>query len=350
MAHVALLSLATAVPPHVLRQEDVLARAEALFGPRFPEFRRMAAVFRTTGIAQRHSVVPPDWFDAPHGWADRNAAFLSGAGDLFVEAATRALADAGLRGSDVDAVVTVCSTGIATPGLEAMVMGRMGFRADIQRTPVFGLGCAGGVSGLSIAARLAAGRPGSTVLFVAVETCTLSFRLDELTKANMVATALFADGAAACVLRSGGSEAGLGVVEGSAEHTWPDTLDIMGWRVDPEGLGVVFAVAIPPFAEANVGPAMTDMLARMDTPAASVDRFVCHPGGTKVVGALETALRLPSGSLDHERAVLADRGNMSSPTVLFVLDRVLKADAPARMVLTAMGPGFSCAALALRSA
>jgi alkylresorcinol/alkylpyrone synthase len=218
----------------------------------------------------------------------------------------------------------------------------------VSRVPVFGLGCAGGVSGLSVAARLAEARPGTVVLFVCVELCTLAFRLDQLTKANMVATALFGDGAAACVVRAG--EGGLCEIEGAGEHTWADTLDIMGWNVDPEGFGVVFAQAIPPFAEANLGQAATGILGRMQLAVDDVDRFVCHPGGAKVVAAVERALSLDQGSLDHERAVLAEFGNMSAPTVLFVLDRVLRAGHSGRLALLALGPGFTASCLALKTA
>jgi alkylresorcinol/alkylpyrone synthase len=225
----------------------------------------------------------------------------------------------------------------------------MGFRPDVARVPVFGLGCAGGVSGLSLAARLAEARPGTVVLFVCVELCTLAFRLDQLTKANMVATALFGDGAAACVVRAGADE-GLCSVEGAGEHTWADTLDIMGWNVDPEGFGVIFAQAIPPFAEKHLGPAAAEILGRMDVPVEAVDRFVCHPGGTKVVNALERSLSLDQGSLDHERAVLAEFGNMSAPTVLFVLDRVLRSGARGRLALLALGPGFTASCVSLQAA
>jgi alkylresorcinol/alkylpyrone synthase len=343
-----LLSLATAVPPHVLLQRDVSAVAQEVFGGRYDEFGRLAKVFETTGIVKRHGVRPIEWYVEPRGWPERTAAYLEGAQDLFVEAAGRALGEAGLTARDVDTVVTVSSTGIATPSLEARVFGRMGFRSDVMRVPVFGLGCAGGVSGLSIAARLAEARPGSTVLLVAVELCTLAFRLDELTKANIVATALFGDGAAACILRAGAG--GIAAVEGAGEHTWEDTLDIMGWNVDPLGFGVIFARAIPPFVEERLAPVMAATLERMDLLAADVDRFVCHAGGTKVIQALERALRLEQGALDHEREVLADYGNMSAPTVLFVLDRVLKGVAPARSVLTAMGPGFTASCLSLKAA
>jgi len=250
--------------------------------------------------------------------------------------------------SDVDTIVTVSSTGIATPSLEARVAGRMGFRSDVERVPVFGLGCAGGVSGLAIASRLARARPGSTVLLVAIEICTAAFRMDQLSAANMVATALFGDGAAACVVRSG--ESGLARIEGAGEHLWPDSLDIMGWKVDPSGLGVIFDRSIPPFAEEHVGLAVDGILARIGVARSSVDRFACHPGGAKVITALETTLRLDQGTLDHERAVLEEYGNMSAPTVLFVLERLVKAGLPRRTVLTALGPGFTCSCLSLASA
>jgi alkylresorcinol/alkylpyrone synthase len=211
--------------------------------------------------------------------------------------------------------------------------------------PVFGLGCAGGVSGLAIAGRLAAARPGTTVLMVAVEICTVAFRGDQPTKASIVASALFGDGAAACVVRAGGS--GMARIEGSGQHMWPDTLDIMGWGVDETGLSVIFDRAIPPFVEANVRAAVEGILGRIGVAPGSVDRFVCHPGGAKVITALETALGLDQGTLDHERGVLSDYGNMSAPTVFFVMERVLRAGLPARAVMTAMGPGFSCAALSL---
>ena len=348
MDSASLLSLAVAAPPHVLRQQDVAEAAADHFGSRYPDFRRLARVFETTGILTRRSVRPIEWFAQARSWPERTAVYLEAAQDLFVEAAEAALIGAGILAAEVDLVVTVSSTGIATPSLEARVFGRMGFRSDVARVPVFGLGCAGGVSGLSIAARLAEARPGSVVLFVCVELCTLAFRLDQLTKANMVATALFGDGAAACVLRTG--EGGLCRVEGAGEHTWADTLDIMGWNVDPEGFGVVFAQSIPPFAQAHVGPAAAEILGRMDVELYAVDRFVCHPGGTKVVAALERSLSLNQGSLDHEREVLAEFGNMSAPTVLFVLDRVLRAGSTGRLALLALGPGFTASCMSLQAA
>ena len=143
-------------------------------------------------------------------------------------------------------------------------------------------------------------------------------------------------------------EGGIAAIEGAGERTWANTLDVMGWSVDPQGFGVIFARTIPPFVEENMAPAIAGILDRMGLTFADVDRFVCHAGGTKVIAALERALRLDQGALDHEREVLADCGNMSAPTVLFVLDRVIREGLPQRCVLTAMGPGFTASCVSLQ--
>jgi alkylresorcinol/alkylpyrone synthase len=344
----ALLSLATAVPPNIFLQKDVLAAAWDVFGPRLPQFETLSSIFANTGIIKRHGVKPFDWYLEPRGWPERTKAFLEGAEALFVEAAEKALANAQLAAGEIDTIVTICSTGIATPSLEARVAGRMGFRADVSRVPVFGLGCAGGVSGLSIAARLAQARPGTNVLMVAVELCSLALRHDELTKANIVATSLFGDGAAALILRAG--DGGATRIEHFGEHLWPDTLGIMGWNVDPEGFGVIFQRTIPNFVTENLKPAVTQILEGMQLTIADINRFICHPGGARVISALETALELHQGTLDHERQVIADCGNMSAPTVLFVLERARNAGLPPRSLLTALGPGFTASCVTLRHA
>ncbi len=342
-----LLGLGTAVPPHVMDQREIARFARDIFAERYPDFERMVSVFYSAGICKRHMVKPKDWYAAPHHWPDRTEAYIDGAEALFIDAASAALKASGCTADEIDTIVTVSSTGIATPSLEARVAGFMGFRADASRIPVFGLGCAGGAAGLSLAARLAEARPGTTVLMVAVEICSVAFRLDELNKANIVATALFADGAAAAVLRAGDGETGICQIEGAGEHTWPDTLNIMGWNVDPEGLGVIFDREIPPFAEKHFGPAIEGILERMGLTFNDINRFCCHPGGSKVIHALEETLSLERRTLDHERAVLADYGNMSAPTVFFVLERLIKAGLPERTALTALGPGFSTHCLSL---
>jgi alkylresorcinol/alkylpyrone synthase len=344
----ALVSLATSVPPYQFQQNQILQVARGLMADRYPEFDTLSSLFANTGIRHRYGVKPIEWYLARRGWPERTQAFLEGAEALFIDVARKALARADLAARDIDTVVTVCSTGIATPTLEARVAGVMGFRGDVSRVPVFGLGCAGGVSGLSIAARLAQSRPGTNVLLVALELCTLAVRHEELTKANVVAASLFGDGAAAVVLRAG--DGGATQVEASGEKLWPDTLDIMGWSVDPEGFGVIFQRTIPDFVQQYMGPAVAEIAAKMDIPLAEIDRFICHPGGAKVIAALELALSLEQGVLDHERDIIADYGNMSAPTVLFVLERALAHGLPPRSLLTALGPGFTASCVALRHA
>jgi alkylresorcinol/alkylpyrone synthase len=346
--NVKLLSISSAVPPNMINQQDVARVAHKAFSARFDDFDRLVKVFASSGILKRHLTQPLDWYLQPLGWSERNAAYLDGACALFVAAAAKALAAAGMAGDEVDTVVTVSSTGLATPGIDARVAVILGFRPDVERVPVFGLGCAGGVTGLGLGARLAQSRPGSVVLVVAVELCSVAFRMDKLTKENIVATALFGDGAAACVLRAG--TGGLAQVEMSGQHTWPGTLDIMGWSVDDTGLGVIFDRAIPPFAEANIAPAVSGILARDGLALGDIDRFACHPGGAKVITALERALSLNQGALDHERSVLADYGNMSAPTAMFVLERLMQAGLPPRTLLTAMGPGFTASCVSLKAA
>jgi alkylresorcinol/alkylpyrone synthase len=331
----------------VIEQQAAKAIGRRAFG-RKALFDRLAGVFDNAGIAKRHVVAPAEWYEQPHGWAERNAVYLAGAERLFEDCATRAIAEAGLEPGDIDGVVTVSTTGLATPSLEARVGPRMGLRPDVQRVPVFGLGCAGGVSGLALAARLAASDPGSNWLFVTVETCSISIRLDSDDPAAIVASALFGDGAAAAVVGSGSGA--LAQLKGAAEKLWPDTLGIMGWRVEDPGLGVIFDRAIPPFIEAELPAAAAEMCAQLGIAREHIDRFCCHPGGTKVIAAIETALQLNQGELNLEREVLRDFGNMSAPTVLFVLERLLERPLPDKVLMTAFGPGFTCSGLLLEAA
>ena len=194
----------------------------------------------------------------------------------------------------------------------------------------------------------AAAKPGSNWLFVTVETCSISIRLDSDDPAAVVATALFGDGAAAAVVTSG--EHSLARIVGSAEKLWPNTQRIMGWDVEDPGLAVVFDRAIPPFIEAELANAIDEMCGQLRIARSDIDRFCCHPGGVKVIDAIETALDLNQGELNLEREVLHDYGNMSAPTVLFVLQRLIERGLPKRVLMTAFGPGFTCAGLLLEAA
>ncbi len=343
---VSLLALATAVPPHQLEQSAVADFARRIYAKPFARYPKLADVFVNAGIERRYSVRPLEWFDRAHDWTERTQAYLDGASALFVKAAQAALDRAGILASDVDVIVTVSSTGIATPSLEARVGAQLGFRSNVVRVPVFGLGCAGGVSGLSIGSRLARAVPGENVLVVVVELCTLAFRSDRSAKADVISSALFGDGAAAVVLRAEHDDTGLRI-GASAEHMWPGTLDIMGWTVDPVGFGVVLSRSLPRFVEQRLAAP-----ARRFVNAAKLiaPQFICHPGGAKVLDAIETALELQKGTLRDEREVLRGHGNMSAPSVLFVLDRVLKRGLRGSAVLSALGPGFTASFLALEAA
>ena len=343
-----LLSLATAVPPQIVWQDEAKARAREAFGGRKELFDRLSGVFDNAGIAKRHIVAPQDWYMESHGWHDRNALYLEATESMFVEAATAAIEKAGLTPHQIDGVVTVSTTGIATPSLEARAFSKVGFRSNVRRVPVFGLGCAGGVNGLSIASRLASADPGTNWLFVTVETCSISIRLDSDDPAAVVATALFGDGAAAAVVTTG--EHSLARIAGSTEKLWPDTLRIMGWDVEDPGLAVVFDRAIPPFIEAELAQAVDEMCAELGIQRGGIDRMCCHPGGVKVIDAIETALQLNQGELNLEREVLNDYGNMSAPTVMFVLERLLERGLPDKVLMTAFGPGFTCAGMLLEAA
>ena len=345
---VTLLALATAVPPNKLEQSAVADLARRIYAKSFIRYPKLADVFVNAGIERRYSVRPIEWFDEPHDWTERTQAYLDGASALFVQAAQAALDRAGVSARDVDVIVTVSSTGIATPSLEARVGAELGFNPSVTRVPVFGLGCAGGVSGMSIGARLARAVPGEIVLVVVVvvELCTLAFRTDRNNKADVISSALFGDGAAAVVLRAEGAEAGL-QIGASAEHTWPGTLDIMGWTIDPAGFGVVLSRSLPRFVEQRLAAP-----ARRFVSAAKLiaPQFICHPGGAKVLDAIETALELQKGTLRDEREVLRGHGNMSAPSVLFVLERALKRGLRGSTVVSALGPGFTASFLALEAA
>jgi alkylresorcinol/alkylpyrone synthase len=343
-----LLSLATAVPPQVVEQHEAKTRARDAFGGKKELFDRLSGVFDNAGIARRHIVAPQDWYMDSHGWHDRNARYLESSESMFAQTASAAIEKANLRPQDIDGVVTVSTTGIATPSLDARVGPRIGLPDDVRRVPVFGLGCAGGVNGLATASRLAAAEPGTNWLFVTVETCSISIRLDSDDPAAVVATALFGDGAAAAVVTAG--EHSLARITGSAEKLFPNTLRIMGWDVEDPGLAVVFDRAIPPFIEEHLAETVDDMCAKLGVKFEDIDRMCCHPGGVKVIDAIETALHLNQGELNLEREVLRDYGNMSAPTVIFVLERLLEQGLPDRVLMTAFGPGFTCAGLMLEAA
>ncbi|MCZ6840149.1 MAG: type III polyketide synthase [Alphaproteobacteria bacterium] len=339
-------AVATAVPEHVLHQDEVVARAAEIFAPGVPDFDRFVPVYSNAAVATRHSCVPIEWYSEPHTFSERNALYIHNAVELLEQAAERALAAAKLTPAEIDALVIVSTTGVATPSLDALLLDRMSFRRDVQRLPVFGLGCAGGVTGIARAAQLARSRPDTTVLLLVVELCGLTFRVNDISKSNIIATALFGDGAAGLVLGCGAEGP---AVADWGEHTWPQSLDVMGWRIADDGLGILFSRDIPNLVRTQYGAVASAFLARLGLSFDDVTAHICHPGGAKVLDALEQVYGLAPGALAVSRAVLRDYGNMSAATVLFVLERTLAEEPSGPLLMSAFGPGFT-ASLALLEA
>jgi alkylresorcinol/alkylpyrone synthase len=333
-----IVSLSTAVPPYVLRQDEVAAAAAGLFAPDMPSFERLSPVYRNAAIDTRRSCVPLSWYLEPHGFAERNQLFVDNAVSLLEQASTEAVEAAGCGFEGIDMLLTISSSGVATPSLDAQLLDRLPFRRDVQRLPVFGLGCAGGVLGLGRAAALARAEPGCRILLLDVELCGLTFRRNDMSKSNIVATALFGDGAAAAVLTTDG--VGPAVV-GWGEHTWPQSLDVMGWDVRDDGLAVLFSRDIPALVRASFREAAETFLGRHGLALEGVDDFVCHPGGAKVLDAIEAVFGLSNEKLDCSRDILRRYGNMSSATVLFVLAESLRRRSARLRLLSSLGPGFT---------
>jgi alkylresorcinol/alkylpyrone synthase len=338
-----ILSIATAVPPHRLRQQDIATAASGIFHSR-NDFARFLPVYENAAIDTRYSCVPLSWYEKPSTLSERNALYLKHALNLLEKAAGDALKRAQRTCDDIDGIVVVSSTGIATPSLDALLMERLKLKRNIERLPVFGLGCAGGVIGLARTAQLAQGAPQKCYLYLVVELCGLNFLYSDRSKSNIIATALFADGAAAAVISCKGSGP---EISAWSEHTWPDSLEVMGWDVVDDGLKAVFSRDIPSIVRNDMGAITQDFLATYGIGTADISGFLCHPGGAKVLDAIEDALGLAQGSLAHSRDVLRRFGNMSAATVMFVMEEARKDRQRGRYLVTAFGPGFTAAFLLL---
>ena len=340
-----MISLATASPPHEITQAAIVDSARHVFAARGREFERLVPAYENAGIETRQFSAPLQWYHEAHGWSERTDKFLDGADALLDQAAGRCLDEAGLEPEDVDALVVVCSTGIATPSLDARLMERLPFRRDVVRLPIFGLGCAGGVLGLARAAALAKAMPGARVLLLVVELCGLTFRRQDMGKSNIIASALFGDGAAAALIEHRPDPRGTAHspvrILATGEHTWPDSLDVMGWNIEEDGFGVLFSRDIPRLVETRMRPVVDRFLADQGLRMSDLDGVVCHPGGAKVIAAMRTALELDDDALDAEAEILRRHGNMSAVTVLFVLAEKRRRGDGGLRLMVALGPGFT---------
>jgi alkylresorcinol/alkylpyrone synthase len=339
-----ILSVATALPPHRIPQGEVKEFAQSFFGASHRDVNRLLPVFDNVQVEGRNFCVPKEWFAEPHGFPEKNALYVENALALSDKAARRALDRAGLDASDVGAIYFASTTGLATPSLDSRLIFELGLSENVRRVPLWGLGCAAGAGGLARAADHARLYPEKPVLLVNVELCGLTFQHGDRSKANVISAALFADGAAAAVL--GGPDAGGEGPEilGSHAVTWPGTESVMGWDIVETGFKVVLSKSVPEVVRTRVPENLADALASVGLTRDDLRHFVIHPGGAKVLDAFEEVLGLEPGALHFPREVLREHGNMSSVTVLFILERLLESGecSPGEYgILSAMGPGFS---------
>ena len=281
-----LRSVATAVPDTRVEQSVAAEFARLKFQDKVPDIERLLPLFTNAGIDTRYFCVPQEWFFTAHDLAEKSARYVVEATKLSARAGGEALVRADLKPSDVDYIIYVNTTGLATPSIDARLINVMGLRHDVRRTPIWGLGCAGGVAGLSHAYHYALAHPAARVLVIATELCGLTFLPDDMSKSNLVATALFADGAAAAVV-TGAQVAGPGLeMLGTRSRFYPDSLDVMGWTVLQEGLQVVFAQRIPEIVEQTAGEDMGSFLDEARAEDRRRRRLPAASGGHESAGSL----------------------------------------------------------------
>lgn len=345
-----LIDIVTAQPPYAVDQEAATAFARAQFGRGLPHIERLLPLFANTGIRSRRLCQPTDWYETPHTLDEKNAAYIEAATTLCAEAGRTLLARRGLSPADIHRVYYINTTGLATPSIDARLINVLGLNREARRTPVWGLGCAGGVSGLAMAAQDLAGHPTQRALVFAAEMCSLTFLADDYSQSNLVATALFADGAAAALI-SGDETGDEGYpILGTRSMLFPDSLNVMGWNVLARGLQVVFDQRIPDIIRRHAADELDALLDAHGLTRADVTEFLYHPGGPKVLRAYAEAYGIDASRFQWSQEVFRDFGNMSSVTVLYVLARYMRSHPPARggrAVVSALGPGFSSEALLL---
>lgn len=342
-----------ALSEHYADQECLTAALRGAWGGVHFNPERLEELHRSVQVSGRYLALPLEAYRELTTFARRNEAWIRAAVDLGEVAIRDALGQAGLLPVDVDHIVFVTTTGIATPSIDARLVNRLGFRRDIRRTPLFGLGCLGGAAGLARASDLLAAVPGQIAVLVSVELCSLTLQMDDLSIANVIASGLFGDGAAAVVLTGGsrdpeGSGGGPAIVAtGSAFY--PDTERVMGWDVVDSGFKVVLSAQVPEIVRQNVRDDVDEFLAMSGLGRSSIRHWIAHTGGPKVLQAFEGSLELPEGALARSWKSLKEVGNLSSASVLFVLADLLASGEPVKGdlgLLMAMGPGF-CSELVL---
>ncbi len=349
-----IIGVGTAAPPHSIEQSQARQFAGSLFCEASFDVDRLLPVFENANILNRRFCMSPDWFQHSHGLAEKNRAYVELGVELSVRATQDLLRKTEVRADQIGHIFFVSTTGVATPSLDAHLFNRLKLRPSILRTPIWGLGCAGGVAGAIRASDWLKAYPEELALVVALELCGLTFIRNDLSKSNFVATSLFSDGCGAILMagdKNVASTADTLSIVASAAVTWEDTLNVMGWDVVEEGFRVVFSKSIPSLVQRAARPAILEFLDKCGFSVKDIRFFLSHPGGAKVIEAYQKALDLERGQIESMIDVLRNHGNMSSATFFFVLRHFLDSK-PYRngdMVFsTALGPGFSSEMMLLR--
>lgn len=333
-------AVGTAVPAYALEQSEIKKFVAALFHSHVDHLERLLPVFENSCIQVRHLSQPLDWYGVSHSFAEANKIFEQVALELSEKAALEAMKKANVQPEDIGMIIFVSSTGIVTPTLDAKLIQRLGLSSHTGRLPVWGLGCSGGVSGVARAAELSHGLQGRSVLLVTVELCSLTFQQNDYSKSNLVGTSIFADGAAAVVITIDGD--GLAIM-GNYSTLFPNSADVMGWDLVDTGFKVRFSRDIPSIVRRYLPNLLNDACAKWGIGQDDVVHYVVHPGGAKVLSAYSESLGLANDKLTYAYDILAGYGNMSSTSILFVLEKFM-AETPQAGdygVMLALGPGFS---------
>jgi alkylresorcinol/alkylpyrone synthase len=344
-----ILQTATALPRHVLDQASV-KRSLAELLP-LPEHRKPAvmSLFDHALVDTRHSVLPLPRLRERRSLSETTAVYREHAVELGRQASERCLREADVPARAIDLVISVSCTGIMIPSLDAHLANALGFRADVKRLPITELGCVAGAAALGRAHDFLRGQPDGHVLVVAVELPTLSFQQDDVSPAQLVSTALFGDGAAAALL--GGPRAGgVSILEAEC-HLFPDTLDALGFELRDDGFHVLLAKDLPDRLRAGLARVVDQLLWKAGLSRGDLASYLLHPGGRRILAALEEALAIDRRQLQPSWDELRDHGNTSSAAILFVLDRWLRWHRPpagTAGLLGAFGPGLTAELSVLR--
>jgi alkylresorcinol/alkylpyrone synthase len=329
--------------PYKVKQQDVKAQARALFVEHFPQVDRLMPAFDNTEIITRNFCKPISYYAEPNTFEQRNDDYIENALKYSIEAIEAAVAKAGVNKDDITDLIFLSTTGLATPSIDALIINKMRLNPHINRIPVWGLGCGGGVSGMAKASTLAKANPDAVVLLVAVELCSLTLIKNDYSKSNFIGSSLFSDGIAAVIVKGDNHQSGSNIkILANSSKLYYDSLEVMGWDFKDTGFKVLFSKDIPTFIHENIRGDIDAFLAKQNLELKDIKNFVFHPGGKKVLDAYADALAVEGDFLHNTRQVMNENGNMSSVTVLYVLEKFLSEGyEDGYGLMLAMGPGFS---------